>query len=70
LVKSLSESHPLFGLASGPDDVHLYVDGRVHELEDDDVVEVVGLAAVVELWALDASVVEVERVVPPPHARH
>jgi hypothetical protein len=29
--KSLSETHPDFGVASAPDDVHLYVDGRAHD---------------------------------------
>jgi hypothetical protein len=35
LVKSLSEAHPGFGFASGPVEVHRYVDGRVQVADVD-----------------------------------
>jgi len=59
-VKSLRETHPDFGLASGPLDVQRYVDGRGHELVD---------AGFVELVVAGVELVE---VVPPlpVHGRH
>lgn len=42
LVKSLRETYPDLGLASGPVDVQVYFDGRGHVVEDAAEVELAG----------------------------
>jgi hypothetical protein len=64
-VKSLSETHPDCGFASGPVEFHWYVDGRVHVAVDTAVFELARVVREVE------TIVELGEVPPlPVHGRH
>jgi hypothetical protein len=72
-VKSFNETHPDFGVASAPVDVHLYVDGRAQVLVDADLVEVVDVDLVEVANVVTEVETFVELVVVPPlpvHGRH